>query len=275
MKHLKSHLGAYGAWAVVTGASDGIGKAMATELAQSGTNLVLVARRHHVLEQISSDLVSRFNIKTRLIDADLVQAQGVERVLEETQSLDVGMLITAAGFGTSGLFINTSLDQEIAMLNVNCQAVLAMTHAFAQRFVSRGRGAIVLLSSLVAYQGVPYSAHYAATKAYIQSFAEGLSYELAPLGVDVLATTPGPVNSGFAAVANMQMGEALDPETVARGTLRALGRKSVVRPGMLSKFLLGSLDMLPRPLRVRAMAQIMRGMTQHQPAKPKLQRKTS
>lgn len=102
----------------------------------------------------------------------------------------------------------------------------------------------------MAFQGVPRAAHYAATKAYIQSLAEGLHVELAPLGVDVIASAPGPIHSGFAERANMQMGLALQPEEVAPGTLVALGRKMTVRPGWLSKFLETALT-LPRALRVR------------------------
>ncbi len=254
----------YGSWAVVTGASDGVGKAMVGYLAEAGLNLVLVARRRDVLEQISDDVVKRFNVQTRVIDADLSQADEVDKVIVQTQSLDVGLFVAAAGFGTSGKFLDMPLKRELNMLDLNCRAVLAMSHHFGTRFAQKGRGGIVLFSSLVAFQGVPLSANYAATKAYNQSLAEGLHREFSPLGVDVLASAPGPINSGFAARADMQMSMALRPEVVARSTLAALGRKTTVRPGFLSKFLIGSLSFLPRPLRVRVMEQIMKSMTQHQ-----------
>lgn len=254
----------YGPWAVVTGASDGVGRALAVELAAARLNLVLVARRQAVLDELAADLTQRYGIETNVIAADLAQPKAVNRVLDATAALDVGLVIAAAGFGTSGPFIDVPLDQELNMLDVNCRAVLTMSHHYGQRFAAQGRGGLILLSSLVAYQGVPRAAHYAATKAYNQSLAEGLHHELAPHGVDVLASAPGPIASGFAARANMQMGMALQPEAVARETLTALGRKMTVRPGLLSKFLIGSLLTMPRWLRVHATARIMGSMTAHQ-----------
>lgn len=123
------------------------------------------------------------------------------------------------------------------MLQVNCRAVMAMTLAMSRRMRARGRGGIVLRGSLVGFQGVPQAAHYAATKAYVQSLAEGLGRELSPAGVEVLSSAPGPVASGFGAVANMRITNWVRATTVARETLDALGRKRTVRPGLLSKVL--------------------------------------
>jgi uncharacterized protein len=120
------------------------------------------------------------------------------------------------------------------------------------------------MSSLLAFQGTPRAAHYAATKAYVQSLAEGLRVEWAPLGVDVIACAPGPIHSGFAARANMKMAQALPAEVVARVTMQALGRRTTVRPGWLSKLLGWSLAMLPRAAQVRVIGQVMNGMTAHQ-----------
>ncbi|MEL6179942.1 MAG: SDR family NAD(P)-dependent oxidoreductase, partial [Myxococcota bacterium] len=146
--------------------------------------------------------------------------------------------------------------------------LLALTHHYGRRFAAQKRGGIILMSSLLAFQGVPRAAHYAATKAYVQTLAEGLRLELAPYTVDVLACAPGPVHSGFAERANMRMGVALKPEDIALATLSALGRRTTVRPGWLSKLLEGSLALLPRWGRVRILAQVMGGMTQHQPPVP-------
>lgn len=254
----------YGPWAVITGASDGIGREMALCLAKSGLNLVLVARRRSLLDQLSAELSEQYGSEVRVIDIDLSQNRAVDAVLAATNQLEVGLLVACAGFGTSGQLLGAPLEQELAMLDVNCRAVLAMSHHFGRRFAAQGRGGLVLMSSLLAFQGVPFSANYAATKAYIQSLAEGLHIELAPLGVDVLAAAPGPVHSGFAAQADMQMSLAARPSNVAQATLAALGRKSTVRPGLLSKLLESSLIPLPRWGRVRVMKLIMRGMTKHQ-----------
>ncbi len=178
--------------------------------------------------------------------------------------LDIGLLVAAAGFGSSGPFLQTDLARELEMLDVNCKAVLNLTHHFARRFTAQRRGGLVLMGSLVGFQGVPGTANYAATKGYIQTLAEGLHAELAPHGVDVLASAPGPVHSGFAERANMRMGLALTSGEVARATLKALGRRTTVRPGRLSVLLEASLAPLPRWARTRILARVMGGMTRHQ-----------
>lgn len=257
----------YGPWAVVTGASDGIGRAIAHQLGALGLNLVLVARRESVLAELASEIVERDGVEVRVMAADLANPDEVNRVLAETDDLSVGLLVASAGFGTSGRFVDIPLSQEVSMLGVNCRAVLMMSHHYGNRFANQSRGGIVLFSSLVAFQGVARASHYAATKAYIQSLAEGLRIELAPFGVDVLSSAPGPIASGFAARANMQMGPTLTPKVVATDTLAALGERGVVRPGMLSKLLEWALMPLPRWGRVQMMSRIMADMTQHQDEK--------
>jgi short-subunit dehydrogenase len=247
----------YGPWAVVTGASSGIGRELAVQLAQAGLNLVLVARREAVLVQLAKDLGARYVTNVRVIAADLGKQEGVDKVEAETQGLDVGLLAAAAGFGTSGKFLDASVEEELNMLSVNCRTLMLQSLHFGRRFAERGRGGIILMSSIVGLQGTPNAAHYAATKAYVHALAEALHVELAPQGVDVLASTPGPTHSGFAERANMKMGAALDPAKVARETLSALGRRAVVLPGLLSKVLTYSLAPLPRWARVRIMGRVM------------------
>lgn len=254
----------YGPWAVVTGASDGIGRAIATELAADGLNLVLVARRERALDALATELADRFGVVARVVAADLGAREGVAKVMADTEAIEVGLLVAAAGFGTSGDLIDNALEAELNMLAVNCGAVLEMSHRFGARFAAQGRGGLVLFSSLLAFQGVPRAANYAASKAYVQSLAEGLRRELAPRGVDVLSAAPGPVASGFADRADMKMGLALTPAQVARKTLKALGRWGTVRPGWLSWFLELALSTAPRWGRTRILEQIMGGFTAHQ-----------
>lgn len=257
---MSEQLRKYGPWAVVTGASDGIGREFVKVLASRGYKVVLVARRQSALEALAREL----NAEVRVIAVDLSTAEGIRRVTDETRELDVGLLVASAGFGTSGNFLDNPVEDELSMLDVNCRSVAALTHAFGQRLVTRGRGGIILLSSLVAFQGVRRAANYAATKAWVQSFAEGLALEVGPLGVDVLASAPGPVRSGFGARANMQMSMSAGPEAVAEASLAALPRRGTVRPGFLSKLLEWSLALLPRWGRVRVMSAVMDGMTKHQ-----------
>ncbi|MEM6994033.1 MAG: SDR family NAD(P)-dependent oxidoreductase [Myxococcota bacterium] len=259
--------GRYGPWAVVTGASDGIGRACAYQIAErsQGQGLVLVARRERALVQLANELEAKFGTRCRVLASDLSRPEHVSALIDACRDLDVGLLIAAAGFGTSGAFLDGEIGQELGMLDVNCRAVTQLVHAFGRGMAARKRGGIVLFSSLVAFQGVPNAAHYAATKAYIQTLAEGLHVELGRHGVDVIASAPGPVHSGFAGRANMTMGRAATPEMVAAKTLAALGRTMTVRPGMLSKLLEAALT-LPRWGRVRIMEKVMGGMANHAPA---------
>lgn len=253
----------YGDWAIVTGASSGIGLELATQLASAGFNLIINARNEERLLKVEQQLKS-YKIEVKSVVADLSDKEGVGKIIQSTQDLKVGLLINNAGYGTSGLFVDASLDSEINMLRVNCEAVLALTHFFAQQFKQQGRGGIIFLSSLVAFQGVPYAANYAASKAYIQSFAEALAIELKPFGVSVLAAAPGPVESGFGQRANMKMDNAMAADQLGVPILRALGKQSNVVPGLLSKVLTYALRTVPRFMKVRIMQKVMGGFTQHQ-----------
>jgi short-subunit dehydrogenase len=253
----------YGPWAVVTGASDGIGREFATQVAARGLNVVLVARRADRLRELATALAAEHSIAAKVVAADLSDAAGRKLVLDATSDLDVGLLVAAAGYGTSGPILSAAVPTERNLLEVNCYAVLEQCMSFGKRFAQRGRGGLILLGSLVGWQGVPNAAHYAATKAYVQSLAEALRVEWAPLGVNVLACAPGPVTSGFGERADMRIRSGDSPATVAKATLQALGRRGTVIPGALGKLLTYSLALLPRALRIRIMGQIMAGMTRH------------
>jgi short-subunit dehydrogenase len=256
----------YGPWAVVTGASSGIGRATAARLAASGLNLVLAARSGAILDRFAALLAAEHGVEVRTVAVDLASETGAIELERATRELDVGLLVAAAGFGTSGSFLDGSLAAELDMLGVNCRAVVTLCWHFGRRFAARGRGGLVLMSSIVGFQGMPYAAHYAATKAYVQALGEALAVELRPAGVDVVASAPGPTASGFAERAGMRMGQALTPAAVAEGTLAALGRRTTVLPGFLSKLLVYALVPLPRWARVRVMGRVMAGMTRHRRA---------
>lgn len=254
----------YGPWAVVTGASDGIGRAFAEALADAGLDLVLVARRRPELEALAARLQQARGVRCRVLDLDFTAPDASEHLANATADLDVGLLVAAAGYGTSGALLDAALASELGMVDVNCRTVTAQAWHFGGRMAARGRGGMVFLSSIVAFQGTPHAAHYAATKAYVQVLAEGLRHEWAPLGVDVVVSAPGPTRTGFARRADMRMSTALEPGIVARGTLHALGRQTTVRPGWLSKLLGWSLASLPRWGATRIIAKVMAGMTEHQ-----------
>ena len=251
----------YGPWAVVTGASSGIGKELAIQLASCGLNLVLVARRAELLEPLAASLESAHAVSSRVVVLDLSHRDFMQTLIGKAADLDIGLLIASAGFGTCGALADSDILNELEMLDVNCRALLQQTRHFSRRFAERGRGGMILLSSIVAFQGNPWSAHYSATKAYVQSLAEGLALELAPRGVDVVAVAPGPTATGFASRAGLKMGKAMNPADLAWPILRSLGRRTTVLPGFLSKLLTYSLATLPRWARVHVMGMVMKGMT--------------
>ena len=253
----------YGSWALITGASSGIGKELAMNIAACGLHTILVGRNESKLESLKSEIERRYSVEAIIIASDL-GTDPIDKIIEVTTDKDIGLLVASAGFGTSGNFINNSVHAETNMLNVNCKALLELTHYCANRFVDKKRGGIILLSSMVAFQGVPYSSNYASTKAYVQTLAEGLYHELKPHNVDVLAAAPGPVTTGFGQRANMKMDMSLTPEQVAIPILEALGRKMTVLPGALTKFLVYSLRTTPRWGKIKIMKMVMGGMTKHQ-----------
>jgi uncharacterized protein len=257
----RNFLNTYGSWALITGASEGIGCEFAKQLASMKFNVLLVARRETELTQLAQELSERYAISTQILAVDLSQQSGIDAVINRGNELSIGLLVAAAGFGTSGNLIDNSLFTESDMLALNCHAVLALSWHFARKFVAQKRGGIVLLSSVVAFQGVPGSANYAATKAYVQSLAEGLQVELKPFNVDVLSVAPGPVATGFAKRAGLNLGRAPNPELIASVALTGLGKQTTIRPGFLSKLLGYSLAMLPRWGRVMVMTKVMAGMT--------------
>jgi hypothetical protein len=265
VRKYRSHLrDRFGPWAIVTGASDGIGREFAMRLAETGVDLILVARRKERLDDVAADLHRRYGVTCVVVAADLSTTTGIEAAVAAGTGREVGLLVAAAGFGTSGPLLASRLDEELAMIDVNCRAVVALCRHYGAAMAARRRGGIVLMSSLLAFQGVPRAANYAATKAFVQTLAEGLNRELAPHGVAVLASAPGPIRSGFGARANMSMGLAQTPADVVPATLRALGRRGTVRPGWLSKALEASLALLPRLYRTRILGLVMSGMTRHQ-----------
>lgn len=253
----------YGTWAIVTGATSGIGLELSILLADAGFNLILNARNGEALVALHHRLLDTYGIEVKTVVADLGEEDGVQKVIEQAEGCEVGLLINNAGFGNSGYFDTNDISSHRAMIRVNCEAVVALTHYFSRKFKSKGSGGIIFLSSLVAFQGVPYAATYSATKAFVQSFAEALAFELKPFGVDILSVAPGPVESGFAERANMRM-NGMKPSEIAVPILNALGKTSSVVPGWLSKLLTYALLTAPRFLKVRIMSIVMGGFTQHQ-----------
>jgi short-subunit dehydrogenase len=252
----------YDGWALVTGASDGLGQEIARQLAGQGFNLVLVARRETLLHQLDEELRREHGVECRVIAADLSTDRGMAAVIGGTTDLDIGLLVAAAGFGSAGDLLDCSLESELTMLRVNCEAPLVLTHHLGRLMKNRDRSAIVLVSSIVAFQGISGSANYAGTKAYIQSLGEALRIELKSHGVDVLVTAPGPINTGFGTRAGMDLSSGASARQVAAATLSRLPRSGTTFPGFRSKLLGYGTRFLPRSIRTRVISSAVRGMSQ-------------
>ena len=255
----------YGDWVLITGATSGIGRELAIKFGEAGFNLIVTGRRNDDLKSLCTQLFDQHKTESIPISGDLSISEDVDKLLEDTSHLDIGIAILNAGFGTSGRFIDSDIQQEINMLDLNCKSVLAMAHHFANKMTKRAdRGALVLMSSMVAFQGVPYAANYAASKAFVQSLGEALAIELKGDGIDVLSAAPGPVATGFAKRANMKMDMTLKPEDISLSIVKAIGRRKTILPGFLTKFLVFKLRMPPRWAKTIIMGKVMAGFTRHQ-----------
>jgi uncharacterized protein len=250
----------YGPWALITGASDGIGKALADQVAMRGVNVVLCGRRRDELVRNASELAATHGVQTLIVVADLAQAEGVDKLEGETRHLEIGLVILSAGFATSGPFSDTPLRDELDMVFLNAVVPTRLAHLSARQMLNRGSGGIMLIGSILGRQGTPGLSCYAATKAYVNILAEGLHGELRPQGIDVLLVEPGPVHSGFEARAGLKYGSAATPELVAEVAVTALGKRAGVIPGAYARMLVASTMPLPRQARVRFLGYVMNRM---------------
>jgi uncharacterized protein len=218
----------FGPWAVVTGASSGIGREFAFQLADSGINVVLVARRLAALQNLGAALARSYGIDYRAVGVDLSDPGMLTPIAEATDDIDVGLLVSNAGEALPGPFVDSDLQAQRAILRLNTAAHLGLSHHFGERMARRGRGGIVLVSALGAIHGVPYLAHTAATKAYVASFGAGLHGELSKQGVHVTVLHPGPTRTPALAVFGLDPDKMpispMAPDVCAREALRALER---------------------------------------------------
>jgi len=228
----------YGSWALITGASSGIGEEFARHLASHGLNLILVARRKDRLEKIASDLKKENGVEIAVVQIDLKNENFLDKLKEITDDKEIGILINNAGFGSNGEFIDVDSNLEADMVKVNCLAPTILTHHFVKPMVQRRKGAIIFLGSVVACQPTPYMTTYAATKVFNAYLGDALWYELKKYNIDVLTLNPGGTNTEFQRIANASTGPT--PRTtkqVVDTAIKALGNKPGVIDGFLNKLM--------------------------------------
>jgi short-subunit dehydrogenase len=256
----------YGSWGIVAGASEGIGATYAEELTARGLNLILIARRADLLQSLASTLSTKYRIEIRTLALDLSAQNVVEQIAETTKELEIGLLVYNAAFSAIGPFLERPLEDHIKEINTNAFTPLKLVYLFAEQMLTRGRGGILLMSSLSAFQGSAYISTYAATKAFNIVLAEGLWEEWRQRGVDVLVCVSGAVKTpNYVASEPEQTGGLGDmmmtPDQVVQEALNALGKGPYVIPGRvnrMSSFIMRHL--LPRKAAVKLMGRILRGM---------------
>jgi short-subunit dehydrogenase len=251
MKDLRAH---YGPYAIVTGASSGIGEQFARQLAAAGINVILVARRQDRLDALVAELDREHGTVNKAVSIDLLAEGAVDDLCSRVGDLDVGIVVANAGISTVGRFIDNRLDDELDVLTLDGRVPLQLAHRFGQTFARRGRGAIILVSSTIAAGSIPFLANYAAVKAYVLSLGQALNYELKEAGVDVLVVSPGPTRTDGHAKAGLHVRGAsvMAPSKVVRTALQNVGRRAHVIPGASNKIAdLAGRHLTPRWLSTR------------------------
>lgn len=254
----------YGPWALVAGASEGLGAEFAAQLAARGLNLVLIARRAEALEEVSAHLRSAYAVEVRLLPLDLAREDLAQAVSEVTGDLEIGLLVYNAALSKIGPYFAISLEDHLRELAINCRAPMTLAYLLGQPMLKRKRGGIILMSSLGGAQGSAMLVNYTATKAYNRLLAEGLWDELREQGVDVLTSCPPAVSTpGYLASAPKGPMSALTPQAVASSALAALGHGPSVIPGWsyrLANFFMQRV--LPRKTTIKLMGSVTRRMYQ-------------
>ncbi|OUQ88872.1 oxidoreductase [Brevibacillus brevis] len=231
-----------GKWALVTGASSGIGEQFARQLAKQGSHLVLVARSESKLESLASELKKMYDIKAVVISMDLAKEGAPSELYQQCQLLkvEIELLVNNAGFATHGLFEQVSGERQHEEVMLNVAAVVDMTHLFLPDMLRRSSGAVINVSSTAGFQPLPYMAVYGATKAFVLSFTQALWWENRDRGIKFFALCPGSTDTRFFNVVGAEeasVGKKDSPERVVEVALRALkAGKLYVVPGVQNYF---------------------------------------
>lgn len=259
--------------ALVTGASAGIGRAIAHELAARNHNVVLVARRKPRLQALATELAEQHGVRAEVLACDLTKAasRGQLPGRIEKLHLEIDILVNNAGFATGGAFHESELERELQQVRLLVETVVALTSMFSAPMVQRGRGAVLNVASTAGMQPMPYSAGYAAAKAYVLSFSEALHYELRPHGIAVTALAPGPVKTDFWEIARWEVAGGssfedavpsqamISPEQAARAGVDGLASGArVVVPGLPTRVAMQAARYLPHALKLPTIERIMR-----------------
>lgn len=231
----------YGPFALITGASSGIGRTYAYKLASLGFNLILAARKINILNTLGEELMTKHPIYVKTVQADLSDQNDVNELIKSTENIKVGLLINNAGNGYVGSFIQNNLQSEKAIIQLNIITPLELTHHFGNKMVKNGKGAIIWIGSTMGFQGTPYAANYSATKAFAETFCQSIRYELKGENIDVQVVAAGPTNTSAKQRNDIDFTKLpliwMDSEAVVEDSLKNLGIKTLVIPGRMNKII--------------------------------------
>ncbi len=248
----------YGEWALVTGASSGIGAAFARALARDGVSCVLAARREDRLRSLSDELEKSHQVETRVVAVDLAAREGADCLVEAVSDLEIGILVNNAGFGSAGRFESQDRERMREMVELNSMTPVLLTSSLLPGMCERGRGAVIMVGSIAGSQPLPLHSLYSATKSFTNIFGESLWGELHGSGVDCLAVVPGTVETEFQTVSGETAHSGESPDVVVAKSLRALGTKPSLIPGVYN-WLRGNAGtrLLPRSILALAARTVM------------------
>lgn len=238
----------HGPWALVTGASSGIGHEYARRLAAAGLSVAMVARRREPMEALAAELASRHGVGTRVIGMDLAQPGAAAALADAVADLEVGLLVANAGTGWIGRFDRQKPEDHSFLIRLHCEFHVELTARLLPAMKKRGRGGVIVVSSMGGLVPLPYYAVYSGTKALLQNWGEALAVEMEGTGVDVQVLAPGDTKTGFQEAAGEMSTKWSSVEDVVDDSLAALGAKTVVVPGLENRLSLVLARLLPRRL---------------------------
>lgn len=239
---------------LITGASSGIGKALAKEYAKHGHDLILIARSKEKLESLAREIKKNHNVNVIVIDQDLSPTEAPKKLFDalKERNIEVDILINNAGFGNYGMFVDTDLEEELNMIDLNIKTLTTLTKLFAKKMKEKKSGTILNVASTAAFQPGPLMAVYFATKSYVLHFSEAIANELKPYGVYVAALCPGPTDTAFQDRAfgnRTTFSRAMTAQEVAKFAYTGMQKKKhVIIPGMSNRFLVFFVRLTPRSI---------------------------
>lgn len=248
----------YGPWALITGASSGIGEAFAHAIAARGVNLILLARREQELHRVRADVIAKHGVECEMLVVDLAALDFIDQVDAFLGERDLGLVVSNAGYNPIGGFEHIDREAVLRILDVNNRAPLLLARSFLPALAKRGRGGFLIVGSIEGFNGTPWSTVYSASKAFVQSLGEALWGEYRSRGVDVLVLSPGATDTPILRARKVEVPGIMTPASVAEYGLKHLRNGPGAIPGLSNRLILGMFKFMPRKLVSKAMGKALK-----------------